>query len=141
MTLTPLPTVISFQEPNIQHQHDAITDPELAKKLEKKYHILRLFAQRKKDAIKKIIVKGMIRSWKGSSVKGLIKKYDDLIASASKDDQDHTYGIMGAQITALYRNFMLANGTGIKTRASIREKRQSFIATGEYYEKMRTVVR
>ena len=137
MTLTPLPTAISFQEPNIQHQHDAITDPELAKKLEKKYHILRLFAQRKKDAIKKIIVKGMIRSWKGSSVKGLLKK----IKLTSGTDQENTYGIMGSQITALYRNFMLANGTGIKTRASIREKRQSFIATGEYYEKMRTVVR
>ena len=137
MTLTHLPTVISFQEPNIQHQHDAITDSELAKKLEKKYHILRLFAQRKKDAIKKIIVKGMIRSWKGSSVKGLLKKFE----LTSGTDQENTYGIMGSQITALYRNFMLANGTGIKTRASIREKRQSFIATGEYYEKMRTVVR
>ena len=123
MTLTPLPTVISFQEPNIQHQHDAITDPELAKKLEKKYHILRIFAQRKKDKIKGVIIKEVLRAWKSGT------------------SQDKAFGRMGDKITALYRNFMLANGTGIKTRASIREKRQSFIATGEYYEKMRTVVR
>jgi len=137
MTLIPLPTEISFQEPNIQHQKDAITDPELAKKLEKKYHILRLFTQRKKNAMRKIIIKGVIRAWKGTSVKGLLKKFE----LTSGTDQENAYGIMGAQVTSLYRNFMLANGTGIKTLASIRGKRQSFIATGEYYEKMKAVIK
>ena len=120
--LTPLPSKISFQEPNIQHQDDAITDPELAKKLEKKYHILKLFSQRKKKQIKGVIIKETLRAWK------------------SRASQDQAFGRMGVKITSLYRNFMLANGTGIKTRSAVREHRQSFIATGEYYEKMKAVV-
>jgi hypothetical protein len=119
MNFIPLPKAIIFLEPVRQHQNDPITDAELARKLEKRYGILKIFAMRRhtKD-IRSIIIDTIRKSWKDGT------------------SQERTFKKMAYNITDLWKSFIMRNETGIVTKASVREGRQSFLDTGEYYRRM-----
>ena len=116
--LTSLPEEISFREPVRQHPTGDQTVSEVAKALEKKYHILKLFTKKKNSEIRSIVIGGIKEAWRGNN------------------DQDRAFNIMQDNIRDLFRQFILANETGIVTKASVARGNQSFIDTGAYYSNL-----
>lgn len=121
-----IPSKITFREPQRQHPKN-IDNPktvsEVAKKLEKDYEPLHIFYRKYKDKIKSVIIEEVKRAWNAGR------------------DQEIVNNIIAERIKALWRQFILRDETGVKTRAAQKAGRQSFLDTGTYYKSMKVQVK
>lgn len=116
-----IPHQIIFSEPMRKHpgkgsKTETVFD--VATDLEKGYDILHIFYRMYKDELKSIIIQEVKLAWKMGR------------------DQEATNKAISKRIYNLWVMFVIREEHGIKTKAALREGRQSFIDTGSYYKSM-----
>lgn len=120
-----IPSQLIFREPQRQHPNASHSETisKIAKKLEKDYDVLHIFYRQYKSKIKSVIIAEVKRAWNAGR------------------DQEQVNGIIGEKIKNMFRQFMIKEEHGIRTRTAQRENRQSFIKTGAYYKSLKVAVR
>jgi hypothetical protein len=116
-----IPRQIIFREPLRKHPGKGSkteTVFKVATDLEEGYSIAHIFYRMYKDELKSIIIQEVKRAWK------------------SGRDQEATNQVIAERIKNLWRQFIIREEHGIKTKAALREGRQSFVDTGAYYKGM-----
>ena len=120
--LAQTPSAIVFTEPRVTHPKSDSTVAEVAKSLEKRYHLAHIFAKMHLKDVKKVIISEMAKAWKYAR------------------PQVQMNEIISKKVKTLWRNYIIRQEHDIHTAAAKRRGNQSFIDTGTYYTAMKVKV-
>lgn len=109
---------IFFTEPDMQHPNGNTSIYEVAKELEKKYHLCEKFIQSVTNEIENRFLECVSRGYVRERILLDLQNF----------------------IMNLWRNYIVKELHNIHTKAATQAGRKSFIDTGAYYKSMRIVV-
>ena len=120
-----IPRKLQFKEPIKKHaklRNESETVGDVARQLESNYDVIGIFFKMYKNEIKSIIIQEVRAAWKYGR------------------DQQETNRNIGSRVQSLWRQDILNEENGIKTKAAQDAGRQSFVYTGDYYKSLQVRV-